>query len=72
MRKPLARIEALEREVSPVVTLESSTRDLCRFLATLSVQTLREEAALLGPGAFEKAVDEIRKHVPGYAAEVAA
>lgn len=64
------RLHALEGAclAGPGVTLASSTRDLCRFLAALTPDALRKELQTLGPAAFSEVSEMIREHAPRWGA----
>lgn len=71
MANLLRRLDALEAEASPLVTLRSSTKDLCRYLARTPLEELRRVLEFTDVD-FAEILEEIRFHVPGYGVETTA
>lgn len=71
MANLLRRLDALEADASPEVTLRSSTKDLCRYLALMPLEELRREIDIADVD-FTATLEEIRFHVPGYGVETTA
>lgn len=65
MRDIRSRLEQLEAK-APAVTLQSSTADLCRYLARLNPQELRAALREFDESRLAELVEEIGQHVPGY------
>lgn len=64
------RLAVLEQGHSPIVTLESSTAELARFLAGVPFAQLMGELSHFTAEGRAEVLEEIRAHVPGYGAKL--